>query len=212
MLPGLHQVDKGTNRGGHHISTVRGIQRPECVHFGDIGEPSSSGWIVKWAIDLSEFDMRYKSLTSIKAQALADFMVECTHELDEGAPNQVDAADQRVWLLYIDGASNPGGSAAQLGLVGGKRVVVVDKTARYKVKVAAHYNKRVQARQFLVGDLVLRARRASAHGKPGKLESPCEGPYLVRRVVGPVSYELETLEGRQVPRSWNACHLMKYYV
>ncbi|GAA0161267.1 hypothetical protein LIER_17625 [Lithospermum erythrorhizon] len=52
--------------------------------------------------------MRYKSLTSIKAQALADFMVECTHELDEGAPNQVDAADQRVWLLYIDGASNPG--------------------------------------------------------------------------------------------------------
>ncbi|GAA0145333.1 hypothetical protein LIER_05554 [Lithospermum erythrorhizon] len=54
--------------------------------------------------------------------------------------------------------------------------------------------------------------RASANGKPGKLESPWEGPYLVRRIVGPVTYELETLEGRQVPRSWNACHLSKYYV
>ncbi|GAA0143733.1 hypothetical protein LIER_35798 [Lithospermum erythrorhizon] len=32
------------------------------------------------------------------------------------------------------------------------------------------------------------------------------------RVVGPVTYELETLEGCQVPRSWNACHLRKYYV
>ncbi|GAA0153688.1 hypothetical protein LIER_11863 [Lithospermum erythrorhizon] len=29
---------------------------------------------------------------------------------------------------------------------------------------------------------------------------------------GPVTYELETLERRQVPRSSNACHLRKYYV
>ncbi|GAA0175951.1 hypothetical protein LIER_29033 [Lithospermum erythrorhizon] len=53
---------------------------------------------------------------------------------------------------------------------------------------------------------------ASVHGKPGKLESPWDGPYLVRRVVGPVIYELETLDRRQVPRSWNACHLRRYYV
>ncbi|GAA0157811.1 hypothetical protein LIER_14996 [Lithospermum erythrorhizon] len=29
---------------------------------------------------------------------------------------------------------------------------------------------------------------------------------------GLVTYELETLEGREVPRSWNAFHLRKYYV
>ncbi|GAA0172423.1 hypothetical protein LIER_26253 [Lithospermum erythrorhizon] len=32
--------------------------------------------IIKWAIDLSEFDVQYKPRTSIKAQALTDFMVE----------------------------------------------------------------------------------------------------------------------------------------
>ncbi|GAA0147071.1 hypothetical protein LIER_06862 [Lithospermum erythrorhizon] len=45
---------------------------------------------------------------------------------------------------------------------------------------------------------------------PGKLESPWKGPYLVKRIMGPVTYELETLEGRQVPRSRNACHMRKY--
>ncbi|GAA0165067.1 hypothetical protein LIER_20563 [Lithospermum erythrorhizon] len=40
---------------------------------------SRSGRIVKWAIELSEFDPRYKPRMRIKAQALPDFVVECTH-------------------------------------------------------------------------------------------------------------------------------------
>ncbi|GAA0164859.1 hypothetical protein LIER_20402 [Lithospermum erythrorhizon] len=67
-------------------------------------------------------------------------------------------------------------------------------------------------RQFLVGDLMLRARQASAHGKSRKLESSWDGPYIIRRIAGLVMYELETLEGRYVPTSWNACHMRKYYV
>ncbi|GAA0173641.1 hypothetical protein LIER_27216 [Lithospermum erythrorhizon] len=67
-------------------------------------------------------------------------------------------------------------------------------------------------RLFMVRDLVIRARQTSAHGKQGKLESSWEVPYHVRRITGPVTYELETLEGRQVPRSWNASQLRKYYV
>ncbi|GAA0149899.1 hypothetical protein LIER_37022 [Lithospermum erythrorhizon] len=50
------------------------------------------------------------------------------------------------------------------------------------------------------------------HGKPKKLEFPWEGPYIIQRIVGLITYELETLEGRQVPRSWNACQLRKYYL
>ncbi|GAA0170812.1 hypothetical protein LIER_24993 [Lithospermum erythrorhizon] len=77
--------------------------------------PSLSGRMVKWAIELSEFDLRYKPRTSIKAYALADFMVECTEEIMEEKPdlsNVVEAAEQQVWFLYKDGASNPGGSGA----------------------------------------------------------------------------------------------------
>ncbi|GAA0161802.1 hypothetical protein LIER_18036 [Lithospermum erythrorhizon] len=81
-----------------------------------------------------------------------------------------------------------------------------------KDKIVSYYNKKVWSRQFLVGDLVLRARQASSHGKPRKLEFPWEGSYIFRRIMGPITYELETLEGRQVTKSWNACHLTKYYV
>ncbi|GAA0170749.1 hypothetical protein LIER_24943 [Lithospermum erythrorhizon] len=84
--------------------------------------------------------------------------------------------------------------------------------ARYKDKMAVHYNKRVRGWKFLVGHLVLTTRQESGHKKPGKLESPWEGPYLVKTIVGPVTCELETLDGRQEPRSWNACHLKRYYV
>ncbi|GAA0159958.1 hypothetical protein LIER_16622 [Lithospermum erythrorhizon] len=101
-------------------------------------------------------------------------------------------------VSYYDELANEQGLRLNLDLLEEKRVATVDKMVRYKSMVAAHYNKKVWGRQFLVGDLILRARQASAHGKPGKLESPWEGLYLVQRVVGPVTYELEPLEGRQV--------------
>ncbi|GAA0184542.1 hypothetical protein LIER_31830 [Lithospermum erythrorhizon] len=62
-------------------------------------DPSRSGHIVKCAIELSKFDLRYRPQRNIKAQALAEFMVECTHEPDERAPELVsivEAAKQRV--------------------------------------------------------------------------------------------------------------------
>ncbi|GAA0158633.1 hypothetical protein LIER_15602 [Lithospermum erythrorhizon] len=90
-------------------------------------------------------------------------------------------------VSYYDELANEQGLRLNLDLLEGKRAATVDKMARYKEK-------------------------ESAHRKPGKLESPMEGPYIVLRVVGPVTYELKTLEGHQVSRSWNTCHLRKYYV
>ena len=40
--------------------------------------PETSGRLVKWAIELSEFDFRYKPRTAIKGQVLVDFIVEFT--------------------------------------------------------------------------------------------------------------------------------------
>ncbi|GAA0162282.1 hypothetical protein LIER_18409 [Lithospermum erythrorhizon] len=77
--------------------------------------PSRSGRNVKWATELSKFDLHYKPSTSIKAQALANFMVEWTHDAGEAAPelvNLIEDSREKVWLLYVDGASNPGGSEA----------------------------------------------------------------------------------------------------
>ena len=41
-------------------------------------KPETSGRLIKWAIDLSEFDIRYKLRTTIKGQILADFIMEFT--------------------------------------------------------------------------------------------------------------------------------------
>ena len=41
-------------------------------------KPETSGRLMKWAIELSEFDIRYKPKTAIKGQVLADFVMEFT--------------------------------------------------------------------------------------------------------------------------------------
>ncbi|KAL0451277.1 UNVERIFIED_CONTAM: hypothetical protein Slati_1105800 [Sesamum latifolium] len=43
-----------------------------------LGKPEASGRLVKWAIELSEYDISYLPQTTIKAQALADFVFETT--------------------------------------------------------------------------------------------------------------------------------------
>ena len=41
-------------------------------------KPETSGRLMKWAIEQSEFDIRYKPKTAIKGQVLADFVMEFT--------------------------------------------------------------------------------------------------------------------------------------
>ena len=41
-------------------------------------KPETSRRLMKWAIELSEFDIRYKPKTETKGQVLADFVMEFT--------------------------------------------------------------------------------------------------------------------------------------
>ena len=47
-------------------------------------KPDYSGRLMKWAIELSQFDIHFEPRQAIKGQALADFIVECTF----GAPEE----------------------------------------------------------------------------------------------------------------------------
>ena len=38
----------------------------------------ATGWLIQWAVELSEFNVRYKPREAIKAQVLADFITEFT--------------------------------------------------------------------------------------------------------------------------------------
>ncbi|GAA0154466.1 hypothetical protein LIER_12438 [Lithospermum erythrorhizon] len=62
---------------------------------------------------------------------------------------------------------------------------------RYKHMTTQFYNRRVKIWQLSVGNLVLRLFKASKPKKQDKLNSKWEGPYRIRRVIGPGTYELE---------------------
>ena len=67
---------------------------------------------MKWAIELSEFDIRYKPKTAIKGQILADFVMEFA-PVGLAEPTQSED-DLPIWKLSVDGASNAQGSGAGL--------------------------------------------------------------------------------------------------
>ncbi|XP_073154221.1 uncharacterized protein [Henckelia pumila] len=57
-----------------------------------------SGQLVKWTIELSEYDIQYEPRAAIKDQALADFLDETKHMEGED-----------LWKVYVDGSSNSEG-------------------------------------------------------------------------------------------------------
>ena len=67
-------------------------------------KPEVSGRLMKWAIELSEFDIRYKPKTTVKGQVLADFVMEFA-PIELAETTQVED-DLPIWKLFVDGASN----------------------------------------------------------------------------------------------------------
>ncbi|KAK2998181.1 hypothetical protein RJ639_023719, partial [Escallonia herrerae] len=84
--------------------------------------PEASGRLVNWFVELGEFDVQYKPRTAIKAQALVDFIVECT--LPEDLPQLVIFEVPDPWNLYVDGSSTVGSSGAGIILISPEDFVV----------------------------------------------------------------------------------------
>ncbi|KAK2997300.1 hypothetical protein RJ639_026298 [Escallonia herrerae] len=65
--------------------------------------PDASGRLVNWSMELGEFDIKYKPHKAIKAQALSDFVVECTISEDLLQLILLEVSDP--WLLYVNDSS-----------------------------------------------------------------------------------------------------------
>nr|XP_025628821.1 uncharacterized protein LOC112722056 [Arachis hypogaea] len=61
-------------------------------------KPDLAGRMMTWAIELSQYDLQYEPRHAIKAQAMADFLVEVIGDPPEEKSTR--------WRLHVDGASN----------------------------------------------------------------------------------------------------------
>ena len=89
---------------------------------------TTSGQMVKWSIELSEYGLEFWPRKSVKAQALANFVVECTFQKPQETERQsapvdngqlVNAERQAdIWSVYVDGSSAQEGAGAGILFIG----------------------------------------------------------------------------------------------
>lgn len=82
-----------------------------------IPKPDVSGRLVNWVVEHSQFQLTFIPRTTIKAQSLVDFIVECTFSEPQLSSMMIDsesgkAIDPDIWTLYVDGSSTSERSGA----------------------------------------------------------------------------------------------------
>ncbi|GAA0141912.1 hypothetical protein LIER_02946 [Lithospermum erythrorhizon] len=121
IVPNIVEVVVGLNAPGKFVlEEVETVSKTVSETVLELGFTTDRCWIVKWVIELSEFDLGYKPWTSIKPQAFVDFVVQRTHgpvEESSELVNLIEVSHEKVWLLYVDGASNPGGLGMDIAMV-----------------------------------------------------------------------------------------------
>jgi len=95
-----------------------------------------AGRMWSWAIELSEFNIRYEPHGPIKAQCLLDFVNDLQRTPEE---------DQ--WTLYVDGSSNSKGAGADIVLEG-PNDILIEKSLHFAFKTS---NNQAEYKAILAG-------------------------------------------------------------
>ncbi|GJZ10737.1 reverse transcriptase domain-containing protein [Tanacetum coccineum] len=93
-----------------------------------------------------------------------------------------------------------------------RRETATVREARYKTKMEQCYNKKVRPAGFRPREFMFRRNEASRVEDQGKLGPKLEGPYRVVEAYENGSYKLQTLEDKEVPRTWHDVNLQKCYM
>ena len=101
-----------TRRLRHYFQSFTVIVMIDLPIRKVLHKPDVAGWMVRWAVELSEFDVQFEPRGPIKGQVYADFVVE----LSSTAIHQDEGDFQ--WVLSVDGSSNQQGSGVGVILEG----------------------------------------------------------------------------------------------
>nr|KYP44913.1 Transposon Ty3-I Gag-Pol polyprotein [Cajanus cajan] len=81
-----------------------------------------------------------------------------------------------------------------------------------KLRASQRYNSKLKPRSFHEGDLVWRATGdARKDTSAGKFAANWEGPFRILEYLQNGAYRLTELNGKFLPRTWNATHLKFYF-
>jgi hypothetical protein len=86
----------------------------------------------------------------------------------------------------------------------------IEHINKYQPETVKWRDRKVRLKNIKPGHLVL--RRVANPDIVGKLQLKWEGPFLVASSSRPGSYRLKDMDGNDIPRSWNADKLRRYYV
>jgi hypothetical protein len=92
----------------------------------------------------------------------------------------------------------------------GVRLQAIDHINKYQAETVKWRDRKVRLKNIKPGHLVL--RRIANPDTVGKLQLNWEGPFLVVSSSRPRSYKLKDMDENDIPRSWNADELWRYYV
>ncbi|XP_057745153.1 uncharacterized protein LOC130963018 [Arachis stenosperma] len=182
---------------GHQIvvRTDQGIRQV-------LQKPDLAGRMMTWSIELYQYDIRYEPRQAIKAQAMADFLVEVTGEPTEETGTR--------WRLHVDGASNQtsGGAGIILESPAG---VVYEQSIKFEFPVS---NNQAEY-EALIGGLTLAtevgATRLEICSDSQVVTSQLNGSYQARdsllqkylEKVKDLSRKFEEVTIHHVPRERN---------
>ncbi|XP_024020013.1 uncharacterized protein LOC112091213 [Morus notabilis] len=150
-------------------------------------KPETSGRLLKWSVELSQFDIKYIPRAAIKGQTLADFLAEFSHRPALAADGKIK---EIRWKLYMDGALNETGLGADVMLISRKDHKITS-AVRFKFKAS---NNKAEYKALIA---VVRQVKDEYQAWGEKM-----GAYL--RKVKEELVKFKSYEIQQVPRAVNA--------
>nr|AAU10741.1 putative polyprotein [Oryza sativa Japonica Group] len=179
-------------RKAHRVTVVTSYPLGQILHNRE-----GTGRVVKWAIELSEFDLHFEPRHAIKSQALADFVAEWTPapepiSVPEASSGPSQLPHTAYWVMQFDGSLSLQGAGAGVTLTSPNGDVLrylvrldfraTNNMAEYEgllagLRVAAGLGIR---RLLVLGDSQLVVNQAYLTDKT--LPEDCEGSERIQRI------------------------------
>ncbi|XP_057730361.1 uncharacterized protein LOC130945675 [Arachis stenosperma] len=155
-----------------------------------------------WADELASVLWSYRTT---EQSSTKETPFRLTYGVDAVIPVEIGEPSPRLLLKGVE-------ETVEKDLIDEAREMAHLTETALKQRIALRYNTKVLKREFEPDDLVLRRNDI---GLPtpgeGKLAANWEGPYRVKKAMGKGAFKLERLDGKEVPRTWNADNLRRFY-